>query len=458
MQFNKIQGIIMQIAGSDTSSADAPLAALSVGLPLAGVAAALLFWDNARLLRAFCVAVAVASVLTVGLLASRFAATPLGFLPAAILPVTAAAALLGQPAHRSHRLWWLETLVCLGLALGSLSGADVWQHACKAVLVLVVIFLLARERSSFQPIAWWGVTTLVICLAGLVLVRLVDEQLAPWMALAACVPLLPLAPFHAGYASSLARLPGSTAGFLAVALPLVGLHSAVTLLGSLPGAIWSAIGWIALSGALWAAMRALVQTDFRGMIAFGSVSLLSLSWWFAAANSGVTLPATTVYVAGVALAAAGLLAAWQIIRSRYGDAIDTRGVSDLVKGMPKFAVLAYLLGLAAMGLPPFGPFTGFLNLAVELPLAAWGGLAIVLVVWLVASWYVIGMIHRVLFGHERPELPQSDSLPLETVALITYVVLLTLIGLLPSSLLGTNAANTAKPTNTANIASTPEVR
>lgn len=394
-------------------------------------------------------------LLAVGLLASRFAATPLGLLPAAILPAAAVAALLGQPAHRGHRLWWLETLVCLGLALGSLAGADVWQHVCKAALVLVVIFLLARERSSFQPIAWWGVTTLVICLAGILSVRFVDQQFAPWMALAACVPLLPLAPFHAGYASSLARLPGSTAGFLAVALPLVGLHSAVTLLGGLSGDIWNAIGWIALAGAVWAAMRALVQTDFRGMVTFGSVSLLSLSWWFAAANSNVNLPATAVYVAGVTLAIAGLLAAWQIIRARYGDTIDSRGVSDLVKGMPKFAVLAYILGLAAMGLPPFGPFTGFLNLAFELPLAAWGGLAIVLVVWLVASWYMIGMIHRVLFGRERPELPQSDILPHEVVALVTYVVLLTLIGLVPSNLLDTNSA---QPTNTANIANTQEVR
>ena len=147
-----------------------------------------------------------------------------------------------------------------------------------------------RERSSFAPVAWWGVGALIVCLAGLLLARSADERLAPWAALAACVPLLPLVP------------------------------------------------------------------------------------------------------------------------SRYGDAIDPRGVSNLVKGMPTFAALAYILGLAAMGLPPFGPFTGFVNQAIELPLAAWGGLGIVLVVWLVASWCVIGMIHRVLFGPDRPALGRTVTL------------------------------------------------
>lgn len=419
----------------DAWMTDAPLAALSAGVPLVGVAAALGFWGNARLLRAFCVAVAVASLVAVGLVAGRFGATPLGLLPAVILPAAAAAALLGQPAHRSHRLWWLETLVCLGLALGSLAGADVWQHACKAALVLVVIYLLVRERSNFVPVAWWGVAVLAVCLVGLLLVRSVDEQLAPWAALAACVPLLPLVPFHAGYAASLTRLPGSTAGFLAVALPLVGLHSAVTLLGKVPPDLWNGIGWLALVGAAWGAVRALVRADFRGMVAFGSVSLVSLTWWFAAGTSGPKLPAATIYVAGVGLAAGGLLAAWQVVRSRYGDAIDPRGVGNLVKGMPTFAAFCYILALAAMGLPPFGPFTGFVNQAVTLPLSAWGGLGIVLVVWLVASWYVIGMIHRVLFGPDRPELAQTDLVPQEVIALAGYVLLSAAVGLLPGGLL-----------------------
>jgi len=439
-----MQEIALQGIGLEAWTADAPLAALSAGPPLAGVAAALAFWGNARLLRAFCVAVAVASVVGVGLVAGRFAATPLGLLPAVILPAAAAAALLGQPAHRGHRLRWLETLVCLGLALGSLAGADVWQHACKAALVAVVIFLLARERSSFAPVAWWGVAALVVCLVGLLFVRSADERLASWSALAACVPLLPLVPFHAGYTASLTRLPGSTAGFLAVALPLVGLHSAAALLGDLPGDFWTGIGWLSLASAAWAAVRALVRADFRGMVAFGSVSLLSLAWWFAAGTAGPKLPAATVYVAGVALAAGGLLAAWQVVRSRYGDALDPRGVSNLVKGMPMFAALFYVLGLAAMGLPPFGPFTGFVNQAIELPLAAWGGLGMVLVVWLVASWYVIGMIHRVIFGPDRPELDQTDLVPQEVVALATYVLLSAAVGLVPGGLLAQAGPPAAK--------------
>lgn len=433
---------MMQSTGLDALTTDVPLAALLAGLPLAGVAAGLAFWGNARLLRGFCVAVAVGSLVAVGLVAGRFAATPLGLLPAAILPVVAAAALLGQPAHREHRLWWLETLVCLGLALGGLAGADIWQHACKAALVLVVMFLLMRQQTQFEPVAWWGMAALVVCLAGLLFVRSAGARLAPWVALAACVPLLPLVPFHGGYASSVARLPGSTAGFLAVALPLLGLHSAATLLGDLPAEMWIGIGWLALASAVWGALRALVQADFRRMVAFGGVSLLSLSWWFAASTSGPRLPAATVYVAGVALAAGGLLAAWQVVRSRYGDAIDPRGVGNLVAGMPRFATLFYVLGLAAMGLPPFGPLTGFMSQAMDLPLAAWGGLAVVLGVWLVPSFYVIGMVHRVLFGPERPELAQTDLVPPEVVALTAYVCMLAAVGIVPGGVLARTGPST----------------
>jgi NADH-quinone oxidoreductase subunit M len=378
-------------------------------------------------------------------------ASPLGLLPALVLPLAAAAASGVQPAARPSSprypwLGWLETLVCLGLALGSLAGGGMWQHACKATLVLVVILLLLRQRSAFEPVAWWGVAALVVCLAGLLFVRSADAEVARWAALAACVPLLPLVPFHGGYTASVARLPGSTSGLLAVALPLIGLHSVVTLLGDLPADTWATLGWIALAGAAWSAVRALVQADFRGMVAFGGTSLLSLAWWFAASTAGPRLPAATVYVAGVALAVGGLLAAWQVVRSRYGDAIDPRGVSNLVAGMPKFATLFYILALAAMGLPPFGPFTGFVSQAVELPLAAWGGLGLALVVWLIASWYVIGMVHRVIFGPDRPALVQTDLVPREVVALATYVLLLAAVGLVSGGVLtqpGRSAGTTA---------------
>jgi NADH-quinone oxidoreductase subunit M len=429
----------MQGNGMESWTADAPLAALLAGVPLIGVAAALGVWGNARFLRGFCVAVSLASLAAVVLVATRFEATPLGPLPALILPLAAAAALLGQPADRDHRLWWLETLVCLGLALGGLAGADIWQHACKAALVLLTVVLIVRQRSLLDPPPWLGVAALVVGLVGLFAVRSVDAATAPWAALAACAPLLPLVPFHGGYAAAVARLPGSTAAFLAVALPLLGLHSLVTLPAQLPATVWNAIGWLALAGSAWAAVRALVQIDFRAMVAWGGVSLSSLAWWFASSAAGPPLPSATVYVVGVALAIGGLLTAWQVVRSRYGDAIDPRGVSNLVGGMPKFATLFYLLGLAAMGLPPFAPFTGFMGQAVQLPLGAWGGLAVVLLVWLAASWYVIAMVHRVIFGPDRPELPQTDLRPREVVALATFVFLLAAVGLLRGGVLAETA-------------------
>lgn len=95
-----------------------------------------------------------------------------------------------------------------------------------------------------------------------------------------------------------------------------------------------------------------------------------------------------------------------------------------------------------MGLPPFGPFTGFMAQAMDLPLAAWGGLAVVLGVSLVPSWYVIGMVHRVLFGPERPELAQTDLVLPEVVALTAYVCMLAAVGIVPGGVLARTGPST----------------
>ena len=64
------------------------------------------------------------------------------------------------------------------------------------------------------------------------------------------------------------------------------------------------------------------------------------------------------------------LVAWQVIRTRYGDDVDPQAISGLASTMPRYAVLFSLLALAAMGLPPFGVFAGFMGLLLTSPLTS----------------------------------------------------------------------------------------
>ena len=189
----------------------------------------------------------------------------------------------------------------------------------------------------------------------------------------------------------------------------------------------------ALVGAFYGAVKALAQTRVRLLLAYGSLSFFSMLWWFAAATRTAT-PRSALLVGTVGLATSGLLVAWQVVRTRYGDDVDPQAVSGLASGMPRYAVLLSLLALAAMGLPPFGVFAGFMGLLLSAPFPSSGGLIITLLAWLAASWYIMQMVQRLLFGLRRPELRYTDVLRTEFAALLIVVLVLLALGLAPTSL------------------------
>lgn len=76
--------------------------------------------------------------------------------------------------------------------------------------------------------------------------------------------------------------------------------------------------------------------------------------------------------------------------------MDPLAISGLAAAMPKYAVMLSLLGLAAMGIPPFGVFAGFMGLVLTSPQAPVFGLFLVLGAWLAASWYIMQLVQQLL--------------------------------------------------------------
>ncbi|MGC4097642.1 MAG: hypothetical protein QM706_11035 [Nitrospira sp.] len=145
-------------------------------------------------------------------------------------------------------------------------------------------------------------------------------------------------------------------------------------------------------------------------------------------------PRSAVLVGAVGLATGGLLVAWQVIRTRYGDDVDPQAISGLAAAMPKYAVMFSLLGLAAMGIPPFGVFAGFMGLLLTAPPSSTMGLFIALTAWLAASWYIMQMVQQLLFGVRRPDLRYADLRQPEFTSLLIVVLVLLALGLAPTSL------------------------
>lgn len=401
---------------------------LSTAVPLIGALAGRLFWQNPRQFKHACL---IWSILTLVPIAASGVAVPEGPLLLYLLPIAAVISLLGQPAHQDHRLSWLMTLVCLGLGVGVIIHHDVVSHLFLLALLATMIGLLSSYHTTLWPISWWGISLFGLAGLGVIIAKSASPPLSSSAALLTCVVLIPLLPFHGGYLTALTRLPGNLPSFAAVLLPAIGLHIMMAMLPTIPIAITRFVSLFALASALYGTVKALAQSRVRLMLAYGSLSFFAVLWWFATASSMETSRAV-VLIASISLATCGMLVAWQIIRTRYGDDVDPQSISGMASAMPSYGVLLSLLALAAMGLPPFGVFAGFMGLLLHSPIPSLLGLLIMLSAWLAASWYIMSMVQRLLFGPWRSDLRYRDVLPTESAALLITILALTGLGLAPN--------------------------
>lgn len=406
---------------------------LLAGIPLLGAAGSLAFWSNPVWLKQSSIAWSIASLGSIVALSGQVGMLPEGLLPLYLLPLTAMISLLGQPAHADHRESYIMTLLMLGLGVCVLAHQPPVAAVALLLLFLLMAGLLYRHHSALWPMSWWGIGGYAIGVLCAGFSLWADAPLSSVASLVASAVLLPLMPFHDGHLTAVTRLPGNLPSFVVLLLPLLGLHGIATALPTIPDTVAWTLGLFALVGAFYGAVKALAQTRVRLLLAYGSLSFFSMLWWFAAATRSAT-PRSALLVGTVGLATSGLLVAWQVVRTRYGDDVDPQAVSGLASGMPRYAVLLSLLALAAMGLPPFGVFAGFMGLLLSAPFPSSGGLVVTLLAWLAASWYIMQMVQRLLFGLRRPELRYVDVLRTEFVALLLVVLVLLGLGLAPSTL------------------------
>lgn len=406
---------------------------LLAGIPLVGALASLPFRSDPERLKQSCVVWAVISLGSVMTLAGRIDVPAEGLLPLFLLPLAAMISILGQPAHVDHRASWVLTLLFLGLGLSALTIRPPVEGIMLTILLGLVAGLLYRHDSALWPRSWWGIGAYGLGAFCAALSVASEAPISAGASLLACAVLLPLLPFHDGYLTALTRLPGSLPAFMVVLLPLAGLHGLVAVMSSVPDVVAWTVGLFALAGASYGALKALAQSRIRLLLAYGSLSFFSILWWFASASRIIT-PRAALLVGTVGLATNGLIIAWQVVRTRYGDDVDPQAISGLASGMPHYAVLLSLLALAAMGLPPFGVFAGFMGLLLSSPFPSSAGLLIALLAWLAASWYIMQMVQRLLFGIRRPELRYTDLLGAELASLLIVVLILLALGLAPATL------------------------
>ena len=408
---------------------------LLAAVPIIGAILGLIVWSQPDKLRTWSVIVTGLSLLAVIGMSGHITETTEGQLFLYLLPLAAGISLLGGPVHLQNRLSWVLTPLFLGLGLGILTSQQVVSQIALVVLFGLITFLLYWHHNPFWPRSWWGIGVYGLGALCAGLAAIASPPVSALASLLACAILLPLVPFHQGYVSALTRLPGSLPPFIVLLLPAIGFHSLAAIIPMVPDVAVSTMTILALVGALYGSVKALAQSRIRMLLAYGSLSFFSILWWFVAVSRTV-MPQAVVFLAAVALVTSGLLMSWQVVRTRYGDDVDPQAISGLFRKMPQFAVLFSLLALAAMGLPPFGVFAGFIGMLLAASLTSSVALLVMMVAWLAASWYILDMVQRLLFGRERSDLRYEDLRRPEFASLLIVVLIVIALGVAPASLFG----------------------
>ena len=415
----------------------APL--LLVAIPVVGATLGMLMWRNPQALKVWVLIVTGATLVTVGLTSEALSMGSGGVVLRSLLPLTAFVTLLAQPVHRSIRAAWLVTLLLLGLGLGALA----WEAPLSQVLFLLLLALIGvmlyryRHQAVFD--AWAGIVTVGLGMVCVIVAMTVAPPVSFIMFAVACGISLPLVPFHKSYVAALTGLPGNLPSLLAVLLPVVGFHGLLTVQSELPDTVFNAARILSLVGMVYGSLKALTQSRAASVVTYGSLAFFSILWWYLI-TTRTAAPQTVVYLSAVGLATSGLLIARYVLRARYGE-IDLRALTGLAEPMPRFAIALSLLAVAALGLPPFGVFSGFIGMLLVPSFALSGGLAVILIVWLCASWYFIDLAHGLLFGRQRHERHHEDLRAPELASLAIILTLLVALGVMPARLFDPEPAN-----------------
>ena len=419
----------------------AQLAALAIpGIPILGALIGLLMWKKPESLKPWLLIVAIASLVAIVSTSGHASSPPANLFLLFLLPLMAFVTLLGQPVHAAHARAWLLTLVLLGLGLGVLASEAPISPIFFLLLLASVALMLFYDRGQSAD-AWWGIGALGFGIIGVAVALVADPPISVVAFALACATALPLAPFHKGYVAALTRLPGNLPAFLALLLPVTGFHGLIAALPQFPDVLSNIVKGLALVGMLYASLKALTQSRAASVVAYGGLAFLSMLWWYLT-TAGSSAPQIVVYLSAVSLAGSGLLLAWFMLRARYGE-MGLRALSGLAQPMPRFAIAVSLLALAALGLPPFGVFSGFMGLLLA-PSFTWtSGVLVVILAWLSASWYLFELVQGLLFGRRQTERRHEDLRDPELTSLVIVLVLLVALGVLPSRLFGVGTSEGA---------------
>ncbi len=253
---------------------------------------------------------------------------------------------------------------------------------------------------------------------------------------------VPMFPFHTWLPDAHVEAPTAGSVILAGVLLKMGTYGFVRFsLPLLPDASREAVWWVAtlaIIGIIYGALVALVQKDWKSLVAYSSVSHLGFVMLGIFALNQYGLEGGVLQMINHGLSTGGLFLLVGIMyEQRHTREIAAYG--GLAKVVPKYAALFLIIALASMGLPMLNGFIGeFLILQgifqVDWVYAAFAVSGIVL-----GAAYLLWLYQRLMFGKlDREENRRvKDLTRRESATLVPIVILCIFIGVYPKPFLDT---------------------
>ena len=185
---------------------------------------------------------------------------------------------------------------------------------------------------------------------------------------------------------------------------------------------------------LYGAFLALIQDDFKMVLAYSSISHMGIVLIGLGALNEAGLQGAIFQVVSHGLIAALLFFLVGVFYERLGTTIISK-LGGMAKGLPITAGFILAAAMASLGLPGMSGFVSefmaFLGLFKELPvLAAIGALGIIL-----TAVYLLRAVLAMTFGKAHREFRGTpDMKPVEYVPAIVLTGLIIMIGVYPSVL------------------------